>query len=209
MKRISTIIITVLLLASSCSILRFQSTKYDISLASVESPANSKVKFGETKVVKVEQEGLSKFQYEDDFISILWYVGEKQFNFVLTNKADHTMKLNWDDMAYVNENGTTMRVTHSGVKYIDRNSSQPASTLPKNASLTDVLIPTDNIYYVSGQYGGWRINRLFPLYATDEEAQASPALGKTIRIIFPVEIQDVSNEYVFEFKVNSITIEKS
>lgn len=45
---------------------------------------------------------------------------------------------------------------HSGVKYIDRNNSQPPNIIPKNASLSDVIIPTDNIYYVSGQYGGWR-----------------------------------------------------
>lgn len=205
MKRITTLLTSALLLTSCGSL--FQATTYGISLATVESPANSKVKFGETKVVRVEEEGLSKYQYEDDFISIFWSVGDKQFSFTLTNKAEYTMKLNWDDMAYVNENGATMRVMHSGVKYIDRNSSQPASALPKNASLTDVLIPTDNIYYVSGQYGGWKIKRLFPTFESAEAAQQSSLEGKTVRIIFPVTIQDVSNEYVFEFSIDSVKVE--
>ena len=117
------------------------------------------------------------------------------------------MKLNWDDMAYVDEDGNTKRVMHSGVKYTDRNSSQPASILPKNASLSDVLLPTDNVYFVSGSYGGWRESSLFPRYSTNEEAQASPALGKKVRIIFPIVIQDVVNEYVFEFSVDSVKVQ--
>lgn len=156
--------------------------------------------------MKVEQEGLSKYQYEDDFIKIFWYVSSTQFNFDLTNKSGYTIKLNWDDMAYVDQNGSTKRVMHSGVKYTDRNNSQPASTLPKNASLSDVLLPTDNVYFVSGQYGGWRERTLFQNYSTYEEAQTSPALGKTVRIIFPIMIQDVSNEYIFEFSVDSVTV---
>lgn len=173
----------------------------------IMSPADAKEKYGETKVVKVEQEGLSKYQYEDDYIKIFWYVSSTQFNFDLTNKSDYTMKLNWDDMAYVDEDGNTKRVMHSGVKYTDRNSSQPASILPKNASLSDVLLPTDNVYFVSGSYGGWRESSLFPRYSTNEEAQASPALGKKVRIIFPIVIQDVVNEYVFEFSVDSVKVQ--
>jgi hypothetical protein len=207
MKRIATLLIAALLLSSCGTLVHIHSTSYDVSLASVESPANSKVKFGETKVVKVEDEGLSKYHYEDDLIDIYWYVGSEHFNFKLTNKADYTMKLNWDDMAYVNEDGSTMRVMHSGVKYIDRNSSQPASALPKNASLSDLLQPTDNIYYISGQYGGWRTKKLFPNYESDEAAQAGGIVGKTVRVIFPVTIQDVSNEYVFEFKIDSVKVQ--
>ena len=124
MKKIILSLATAMLLTSCGSL--FKVTTYDVSLASVESPANSKVKYGETKVVKVEQEGLSKYQYEDDFIKIFWYVSSTQFNFDLTNKSGYTIKLNWDDMAYVDQNGSTKRVMHSGVKYTDRNNSQVA-----------------------------------------------------------------------------------
>ena len=205
MKKIILFVLTTMLFASCSSL--FKTTTYGVSLASVESPANSRVQYGETKVVKVEQEGLSKYQYEDDFIKVFWYVSSKQFNFELTNKSGYTIKLPWDDMAYVDENGNSKRVMHSGVKYIDRNNSQPASTLPKNASHSDVLLPTDNVYFVSGSYGGWRERPLFPEYDTNEKAQASPALGKIVRIIFPILIQDVVNEYVFEFKVNSVSVQ--
>lgn len=203
MKKI--VLLAALVSLTSCGGL-FTYTSYDVSLKSVESPANAKEKYGETKVVKVEQDELSKYQYEDDFIKIFWYVSSEQFNFEITNKSDYTMKLNWDDMSYVDENGKTNRVMHSGVKYTERNNSQPASVLPKNASLSDILLPTDNVYYVSGSYGGWNEKNLFPSYSSNEDAQASPALGKTVRIVFPVIIQDVTNEYIFEFSVDSVEV---
>ena len=69
------------------------------------------------------------------------------------------------------------------------------------------LLPTDNVYYYSGSYSsGWREKDLFPGYKSTEEAQASPALGKTVRIVFPVIIQDVTNEYIFEFSVDSVEV---
>ena len=201
MKKILLCVLTTCIM-SSCSIMM---TSYGVSLASVESPANSMVQYGETQVVMIEQDGLSKYKFEDDYIEIFWYVGTKEFNFELINKSDYTIKLNWDDMAYVDLNGATSRVMHSGVKYIDRNNSQPASVLPKNASMTDILLPTNNIYY--SEYIGWQSKRLFPYYNTNAEAQLSTDIGKTVRIIFPIVIQDIVNEYVFEFKIDSISVQ--
>ena len=204
MKKI--VLFAALVSLTSCGGL-FTYTSYDVSLKSVESPSNAKEKYGETKVVKVEQDELSKYQYEDDFIKIFWYVGSEQFHFDITNKSGYTMKLNWDDMSYVDENGKTNRVMHSGVKYTDRNNSQPASVLPKNASLSDMLLPTDNVYYRSSSYSsGWVEKNLFPEYKYTEEAQSSPMIGKTVRIIFPIIIQDVTNEYIFEFSVDSVSV---
>lgn len=203
MKKIILLCATTMLLASCGSL--FKVTTYDVALKTVESPSNSKIKYGETKVVKIDQDGLSKYQYEDDYIKIFWYVSAKQFNFDLTNKSDYTIRLNWDDMAYVDPDGNTRRVMHSGVKFIDRNNSQPSSVLPKNASLSDVLMPTDNIYYSSSL--GWIESPLFPKYSDNETAQTSPVLGKTVRIIFPIIIQDVINEYVFEFIIDSVSVQ--
>ena len=204
MKKVLLLIATCALL-SSCGSL-FKVTSYNVSLASVESPADSKVKYGETKIVNFEEEGKSKFRYEDDFINISWYVGGKQFYFTLNNKSGYSMKIPWDDVVYVDKDGQTRRVMHAGVKYADRNASQPATVVPKNASISDILLPTDNVYYTSGTYGGWNEKYLFPQYKTQEDANNSPVIGKTVRVIFPIIIQDVANEYTFEFTINSAEV---
>ena len=116
--------------------------------------------------------------------------------------------INWEHSSYyVDENGRTMRVIHSGIKLIDRNSAQTSSVVPKNATIEDVLIPSEKIYYSSGEYsGGWHEGRLFPGYSSQEEANNSPVLGKIVRVIFPIIIEDVQNEYVFEFSVDSVVV---
>ena len=134
-------------------------------------------------------------------------MGLKQFNFTLKNKSGHTLKINWDDVSYVDVKGQVGRVMHSGVKYADRNSSQPATTVPKGASISDILLPTDNVYYVSGQYGGWRETYLVPcVYKTPEafNSEAPSLVGKTMTVMMPIMIENVQNDYTFTFNIDKL-----
>ena len=192
---------------SMCGVFKNYIASYSVGLSSVESPAGAKQQFGETKVVTFNEGGVSKYRYEDDYINIVWYVDSKQFNFNLTNKSGHTLKINWDDISYVDYNGKTGRVMHSGVKYTERNNSQPSSSVPKGASLTDILLPTENVYYVSGQYGGWREQNLIPSIYKDEATRAVQApkyVGKTMTIMMPIVIENVQNDYSFTFIIDEL-----
>ena len=208
MKKISLLsMITAGLLFTSCGAFKSYVASYSVGLTAVESPADAKQQFGETKVVTFDEGGINKYRYEDDYIDIVWYVGLKQFNFTLKNKSGHTLKINWDDVSYVDVKGQVGRVMHSGVKYTDRNSSQPATTVPKNASISDLLLPTENVYYVSGQYGGWRESYLVPcVYKTPEafNAEAPSLVGKTMTIMMPIMIENVQNDYTFTFNIDKL-----
>ena len=204
MKKI-VLLFSLLALLTSCG--TTYQARYAVGLNSVESPADAKQQFGETKVVNFTEADLTKYRYEDDFIDIVWYVGLKQFNFVLKNKSDHTIKINWDDISYVDIKGNTGRVMHSGVKYVDRSASQPASSVPKGASLSDILLPVDNVYYVSGQYGGWREKLLIPAYYQSKEAMEQEAptyVGKQMKILMPISIENVQNDYTFVFNIDEL-----
>jgi hypothetical protein len=192
---------------TSCGMLKSYTASYNVQLAAVESPADAKKQFGETKVVTFKDGEVDKYRYEDDYINIVWYVSSKQFNFKLTNKSNHTIKINWDDISFVDYDGKVGRVMHAGVKYTDRNSSQPASTVPKGASIDDILLPTENVYYVSGQYGGWRESYLVPcVYKTPEafNAEAPSLVGKTMTIMMPIMIENVQNDYTFTFNIDKL-----
>lgn len=191
----------------SCGAFKSYVASYSVGLTTVESPADAKLQFGETKVVTFNEEGVSKYRYEDDYINIVWYVGLKQFNFTLYNKSGHSLKINWDDISFVDTKGQVGRVMHSGVKYTERNNSQPAITVPKGASISDILLPTENVYYVSGQYGGWRENYLLPcVYQTPEafNAGASSLVGKTMTIMMPIMIENIQNDYTFTFNIDKL-----
>lgn len=193
------------LLFTSCGMMQSYMASYSVGLSSVESPANSKLQYGETKVVDFKDGEVNKYRYEDDFIEIVWYVGFTQFNFELKNKTTHSMKINWDDISFVDINGKTGRVMHAGVKYTERNNSQPSSTIPRGASLSDLLMPTDNVYFVSGQYGGWQEKNLLPSFYKTQEALNTGApgyVGKKMTILMPIIIESVQNDYTFVFNVD-------
>ena len=112
-----------------------------------------------------------------------------------------------DDISYVDINGKTGRVMHSGVKYNERNNSQPASTVPKGASLSDILLPTDNVYFVPGQYGAWREGYLIPCIYRKEvtkQAEAPSYIGKKMTIMMPIIIENVQNDYTFVFNIDKL-----
>lgn len=180
--------------------------RYSIGLTTVESPANARQQFGATKVVTFSEDGVSKYRYEDDYIDIVWYVGMKEFHFTLTNKSQHTLKINWDDISYVDVNGQVGRVMHSGVKYAERNNSQPATTVPKGAKISDILLPTDNVYFETGSSGGWRETRLVSNYYKAEEfnKEAGLLIGKTMTIMMPIMIENVQNDYTFTFNIDKL-----
>ncbi|MFY9125207.1 MAG: hypothetical protein WAO59_08170 [Bacteroidales bacterium] len=177
---------------------------YIVGLQNVERPENAKERYGESKIVNFEEEGKTKYSYEDDMIKIVWLPLSTQFSFTLQNKTDHSIKIIWDEAAYVDPNGSSGRVMHAGVKYIDRNNPQPPTVIVKNAIIDDMIVPTDNIYYVSGQYGGWRIKPMLPNRANTQEelnALTQQYIGKEVRVLLPLEIQGTVNEYIFTFKV--------
>ena len=179
------------------SYMQFFTSNLSVGLTSVEAPADAKQQFGETKVVTIDDNGVNKYSYEDDYIKIIWSVGNTQLNFTLTNKSSHSLKINWDDISYVNIFGKASRVMHSGVKYAEKNNPQPATTIPKNASISDLLLPIDNVYYVTGQYGGWQEKKLIPTTGKYDSAY----IGSHLVVMMPIVIENVQNDYTFTFTV--------
>lgn len=189
-------------LFTSC--MMYQGT-YSVGLKEVERPQNAKERFGESKLVNFDENGITKYSYEDSLIKIVWLPLSSEFSFTLENKSNHSMKIIWDEAAYVNENGSSGRVMHSGVKYTERNNPQPPTVVIKKAKIDDIILPTDNVYYVSGQYGGWRTNPLFPNKAASAEELNSLSqkyIDKTVSVLLPLQIENTVNEYIFRFKID-------
>jgi len=175
---------------------------YNLGLQEVERPEDAKERYGDSKIVNFEEEGKTKYSYEDDMIKIVWLPLTKQFAFTVQNKTDHSIKIIWDEAVYVDENGSSCRVMHSGVKYTERSNPQPPTVIVKKANISDIILPTDNVYYVRGQ--GWNTRPLFRNWAnTPEELDTltKKFIGKTVQILLPLQIEETINEYIFSFKV--------
>jgi hypothetical protein len=134
---------------------------------------------------------------------------------VLENKTDYSIQIIWDEAAFVDENGISHRIMHSGVKYTDRNNSEPPTVIVRKGRIEDVIIPTDYVYFDEGYYSEyytrqaeWKEKPFFEntQFGGDPknlEDEMQNNVGKTFQVLLPLKIQDVVNDYIFKFKVDS------
>ena len=179
---------------------------YDIGLSSVESPADAKKQYGETKVVTIldDENNINKYKYEDDFVDMTWYVTADRFMFDLKNKTNYSIKINWDEVTYVDANGEAKRVIHQGVKYTNRNETQAITTIPRGAKVSDFLVPSDNIVYSNNI--GWYEKNIIPVsFNTREGAEQALDIykGQKMSIMMPLQIENIQNDYMFEFEIGN------
>lgn len=182
-----------IVMLSSCA-----RTYYDIVLTKVEVPEDYKQQFGETKVVNLSENEITKYAYEDDLVAFTWYVSKSQLNFRLKNKTNHSIKIPWDDIVFIDPAGQSMRVIHSGIRYVDRNNAQSPSVVAKNSTINDILVPSDHIYYLDdggSGLGGWKVHDVFHNYER---------IGAEASVVFPIIIENVTNEYTFSFRVDNV-----
>jgi len=45
---------------------------YNVGLQEVERPENAEERYGESKIINFEEEGKTKYSYEDELIKIVW-----------------------------------------------------------------------------------------------------------------------------------------
>ena len=123
------------------------------------------------------------------------------------------MKIIWDEAAYVDTGGTSHRIAHAGVKYVDINNPQPPSVIVRKGRIDETIFPTDYVHYDGGRYGrGWWHEPLLPQYsggtATKLRERADQEIGKSIQVLLPLQIDGVVNDYLFVFKIKGAEVKQ-
>lgn len=194
------------LIFAFCSMLTWYHLDYNIDLAEVERPAEAKKRYGEPKISTTEEEGF-RFVFEDKMIKILWLPSDSRLNFFLTNKTDYSMRIMWDEAAYVDEAGASHRVIHQGVKYAQIDDAQPPSVVVRKGTFSDSIIPTSAIFYSDG----WQERYLLPSAQMGGDPQVfldenKKLVGKNIQVLLPIQIEGITNDYIFVFNIKGVAI---
>lgn len=174
------------------------SGKYISLLAAVEKPSNTEIRYGETMTIPSEN-GISKFTYKDNVIDIMIFADRSNFNFVLQNISESSIKIVWDEAVFVNFDGSTEKVMHKGIKFSEKNGAQPATTIIKNAKWEDTVTPTHLVYYREAtKYteGRWDTYSMYPTVEGLKPGQ--------VKLMLPIQIKGVINEYIFVFDVQYV-----
>lgn len=187
---------------SNVNITPFESAlkgRYKTALLKVEKPEDATNRYGETKTI--QDAGVDKYSYNDSIVDVTIFGTEKEFYFSLKNISNHSLKVIWNEAAFVGLDGSSSKIMHTGTKYSQREADQPATVIIKGAKIEDVATPTANVYYENGvtigykTFGnGWKTRSMLPGKYQGKETG-------TIRLMLPIQIKDVVNEYTFVFKV--------
>ena len=161
---------------------------YYYTLSKVIKPSNKSIRYG-----KIEERQSDSYFYEDNVISIFIVGGSKQFEFSLTNKMTNSIKIIWDEASFVDADNLVSKVVHKGVRFIDATNSLPATTIPSGASISELIAPTNRIKYSDGWYQQSIIS--------SNKSDDPNVVGKTVKILLPIEVNGVVNEYVFCFTI--------
>ena len=142
----------------------------------------------------------STLAYSDEFFSISFVIERTQINFTINNLTDVGIKINWDDLAFIDTSKRSMRVVHAGIKLRRLDEPQMPTTVPPHSSINDVLIPSNNISW------GKDYSITYPLfYFYGPIAKAKQVyVGKEFSVYMPLEIKGQKKEYVFRFKIEDL-----
>lgn len=121
---------------------------YKTALLKVEKPEKATNRYGNTKII--QDNGIDKYSYNDSIIDIVIFGTSEQFNFMLKNVSDHSLKIIWNEAAFVGLDGLSSKIMHVGTKFSEREGDQPATTIIKGAKIEDLATPTSNVYYDDG-----------------------------------------------------------
>jgi hypothetical protein len=144
----------------------------------------------------IESESLS---VEDANIAILFSLANTSVGFALQNKTDGPIKIDWNQVSFIDPQGTSHNVTHEGVKYTDANSSKPPTVIPPTAKAVDSIVPADYVYFTSGEHGGWSTHYILPRAPVGASMK-----GKSFSVYMPLEINGTGKNYLFTFRIADV-----
>ncbi len=140
--------------------------------------------------------------FEDENLKIAFAVSRKAIGFSLTNKTDVPLKIDWNQLSYVDADGKSHTVFHKGVAYKDREAALPPSVIPPTATLEDMVLPSDYSQW-NDVGGGFHTSDLLP-----QAANASAYVGKTLSVFMPVELNNAVKNYLFSFKITQAQVKE-
>lgn len=169
----------------SCSTLRYIN-RANYSLSSVDTPDATNVE-------------VTNGTYEDETILLHASLQKNVISFNLANNSDGTVKIHWDNGAYIDENGNSLRILHSGVKVADKEKAQVPSVIAKGSQFSDDIFVADYVKIVDGQLVFEPLLG-YNSFKTDAEAKANLSkVGSVVKLLLPIEVKGTNRDYIFSF----------
>ena len=147
--------------------------------------------FPPLKALMIEPIVSKSNNFADDDVKVSFTLQEDNVSFTIQNKTSEAMKCIWDESSFIDINGNSKRVYHEGVRNVDRNAPQTPTIIPPNTSITDTIVPTENVDW---GYNNWIYKPLFP-------GLPDAYIGKTFGVFLTLIKGGKEKNYTFRFKI--------
>lgn len=165
----------------------------NLSLSAVQRPQDVAERWGEYTLTPADSAG---FLYEDGLVRLAVVPLSGSFSAVVENKTEHSMRLVWADASYVGPTGLSSGVVPGETRWMDFGNTPGPQTIPSRARASIVAIPRETADVSAMTIGGFY-----------QGAGSCSELENTeLRLILPLEIEGVVNEYTLLFESGSVEI---
>jgi hypothetical protein len=191
MKIVPLLPATACLLLASCA---FAPYYYNFSPVDAHRRTAASGDTGSVAFAKEPDSAAARCTLSDSLVNIRFCITTYQIEFTITNKTGRTLKVDWEKSVYTNPRGVRKRVIHKGIVYAQKEVFQHPSLIYKGETLSDVLLPSENVMVYLYGSGGWNVAPIF----------LNADLGRTAQVLFALEIDGVMHEYTVRFVINSV-----
>lgn len=132
---------------------------------------------------------------DDDLLKAHFTLEMNALALRLTNKSAFPLSIPWDNASFVDLDGTSCRVIHSGIPFSENHRPQTPSTVPPGATLNERVLPISKLRREAS--GEWVIDPLLP-----PTSVAAPYLqGRCFELFLPLTLPTGSDNRSFTFQV--------
>jgi hypothetical protein len=133
--------------------------------------------------------------FTDENVTLVFLPNKTALSFVLQNKGDAPIKIDWNTVSFVSPAGIAQGVIHNGIKLVDRSAPKAPSMIPPRAKVDDAIIPVENVEYLEND---WITHPLLPAGPLGLQSA-----GQEFSIFMPLDIGGTTKNYNFVFKIVS------
>lgn len=140
-----------------------------------------------------------ELKFENDKIKVFFDISNKEISFILSNKTESPIEIDWNKVSYVDFDKTSKKIIHKNTKFSEKEKSQIETVVPPLSNLEDLIMPSENVYY---RNNNWVTNTILSDRLTKEALKLK---NKTFSIFMPIKINDKIENYFFTFKVQNVS----
>ncbi len=146
-----------------------------------------------------------KLYYQNDTLSITFQFYLEGLVIDFYNKSPESIKVNWDGIV-MTTNEVDKKIQHTIIVNEEYFVYQPPSIILPKSGCTDLVVFAESVYYQKDDgEEKMKIKNMYPGKGKKREGDSIRKLiGQRITLLFPIEINNVSHSWVFNFLLADI-----